>query len=162
MSVCSHERWTVYHYILHVEVLLQAINTLQFGFKSENINWHFMWIRFWGYLKRNALHIYRREKRFQQTLGRKMKRTSKYYTQVTHSVSIVELELIKGKESIILWLLYDRSKSLFKKWNSAIHLLISNIHAKCVGYNDLLAVRYVQASIFVLYQFCHDDITRKW
>lgn len=89
-----------------------------------------------------------------------MKRTSKFYTQVTHSISIVELELIKGKESI-LWLLYDRSKSLFKKWNSAIHLLISNINAKCFGYNDLLAVRYVQVSIFVLYQFCHDGITRK-
>jgi len=82
-----------------------------------------------------------------------MKRTSKFYTQVTHTVSTAELELIKGKESIILWLLYDRSKSLFKKWNSAIDLLISNINAKCFGYNDLLAVGYVQASIFVLYQF---------
>ena len=160
MSVCPHERWTGYHYILHVQVLLQANNTLQFGFKSENINGHFMWIRFWGYLGRNALHIYRREKRFQQTLERKIKRTSKFYTQATYSVSIAELELIKGKESIMLWLLYDRSKSLFKKWNSAIHFRISNIHAKCFGYNDLLAVRSVQASIFVLYQFCHDGITR--
>jgi hypothetical protein len=108
---------------------------LQFWFKYENnINGHFMWIRFWGYLERKALHIYWREKRFEQTLKRKLERTRKFYTQVTHSVSIAVLELIKGKESIMLWLLYDRSKSLFKKWHSAIHFLISNIHAKYFGY----------------------------
>jgi hypothetical protein len=44
-------------------------------------------------------------------LKRKTKRTRNFYTQVTHSVSIAVVELIKGKESIMLWLLYDRSKS---------------------------------------------------
>ena len=77
-----------------------------------------------------------------------MKPARKFYIQVTHTpLSIAVFELIKGKESITSWLLYERSKSLFKKWNSAIHLN-SNIHAKCSGYkrspgSSLCASQYI-------------------
>lgn len=46
------------------------------------------------------------------------------------------------------WLLHDRTKSSFKKWNSATHLLISNIQGKCFGYkrspgSSLCASQYI-------------------
>jgi hypothetical protein len=66
------------------------------------------------------------------------------------NLKITTTELIKGKGSIMLWLLYDRSKSLFKKWNSVtrVHLLTSNIHAKSFGYKrspgtSLCASQYI-------------------
>jgi hypothetical protein len=62
----------------------------------------------------------------------------------------------------MLWLLYDRSKSLFKKWNSAIHL-ISNIDAKCFGYerspgSSLCASQYI-CIVPILSQRYYTEVT---
>jgi hypothetical protein len=82
-----------------------------------------------------------------------MKRTRKFYTQVTHSASIEAMEL---KERKVFCCGYCRTDlNLYLRNGTQQHTLFPKFMLNVSIIHDLLAVRYVQATIFVFFYLQH-------